>query len=243
VETAGLGAALNDLLQRQALALERERRFTADAAHELRTPLAAMRAQAQVAARAGSWPEAKAAQQKLIAGVDRATRLVSQLLTLARLEPGESLGSIEIVRVDDVVAEVVEDLQAAATSGQIEILVHSAPVRVGGHTDAIYVMLRNLVENAVQHTPAGASVEIRCDMLDGVAELQVADRGPGVPAEERSKIFDRFYRLPGEPVDGSGLGLSIVRRVAQVHHASIDLSSGLDGRGLTVRVRFPAEPI
>jgi signal transduction histidine kinase len=240
VETASLGESLNGLLQRQSLLLERERRFTADAAHELRTPLAALRAQAQVATRASSWAEAKAAQQKLLAGVDRAARLVNQLLTLARLEPGAQLGTTKTVRIDDVLAEVISDLQPLVNSAEVNLQVECTPVRAIGDEDAVYLMLRNLVENAIQHSPPRGRVNIQCHMDGGSAHLQISDQGPGIAPAERQSVFDRFYRAAnaGAGKPGSGLGLSIVRRVAELHRASVELQDGPGGHGLTVTVRF-----
>lgn len=227
--------ALNALFGRVGLALDNERRFTADAAHELRTPLAAIAAQAQVAARARDAAERDHALAQLSTSARRASHLVEQLLTLARLEPAAGLAMSEL-RLDTLAAEVCADHGARAVEKNIALeLAAPAPVQIIGNDAMLRVLLRNLIDNAVRYTPAGGKVGV------GVTAhvLTVSDNGPGIPAEQREHALRRLHRLAGQDIEGSGLGLSIVARIAELHHARIELADGMGQPGLSVRVGFP----
>jgi two-component system OmpR family sensor kinase len=239
-ELQPLAGSLNALLARLDSALGAQRRFTADAAHELRTPLAALKLQLDVARRANDQPSRVAAYDDLDAGVQRAAHLVDQLLTLARIEP-EALATRA---VDCDLAAIAKDAIVArgalAAKRHIDLgLAREAPVRVRGDPASLAILLSNLLDNALRYTPEGGKIDVALDDDGGRAVLTVIDNGPGIPPEERARVFDRFFRGDDrEP--GSGLGLSIVRRIADAHHAGIELGAPERGSGLVVTVRFPA---
>jgi two-component system sensor histidine kinase QseC len=232
-EIRPLVEAINDLFGRVEQVLESERRFTADAAHELRTPLAALATQAQVALRARDGDERQHAIDQLIAGSRRAARLVDQLLTLARLDP-EAPRPTDHVQLDRLAEEVCAAHGGQALLKDIALELDAVPATVTGNADMLRVLLRNLVDNALRYTPPGGRVTVAV----APNELSVTDSGPGIPVEERQRVFDRFHRLAGQETEGSGLGLSIVARIAAMHGAAIGLAGGLDG-GLRVDLRFP----
>lgn len=240
-EVSPLVQALNALFGRLRASFEQERRFTADAAHELRTPLAAVKTQAQVALAASSGEERQRALSGVVLGVDRATHLVEQLLLLARLDPQANLpGAMPVVLHDLAASCIAQQAQAAADKG-VELALESATdaVVVGDQT-LLSVLLRNLIDNAIRYAPAASEVEVSLARTPGVVTLRVTDSGPGIPEDERDRVFDRFYRIIGSAEEGSGLGLSIVKRVADLHHATTRLSHGPGGRGLAFEVVFPA---
>jgi signal transduction histidine kinase len=240
-ETRPLVDSLNGLLARLGDAFALQRRFAADAAHELRTPLTALTLQIQLAERAQTAEDRADAFAKLKEGVKRATRLVQQLLAMARLEPDAAEKPFAPVALDALAQSVVTELAPVAGARPVTVaLVRVEPVTVSGNEDALRLLVNNLVDNAIRYAPAGGRVEVRAFRGGSDAVLEVADDGPGIPAEERGRVFDRFYRVAGTDAPGSGLGLAIVRQVAGLHHARIELTDGLGGRGLTVRVRLPA---
>lgn len=232
--------AINSLLARVKGVLEQERRFTAHAAHELRTPLTRLRLQAQLAKRATEPEQRSTALRGLIEGVDQSTELVRQLLTLARLDPGGPSGPRESIALGALVRRVVEELEPMAAARRIAIdLQLDEHITITGNLAEITVLVRNLVENAIKYSPTGGTVEVGVSGPDGAAELRVTDSGPGIPAAERDRVFERFYRVPGTAAPGSGLGLAIVREVVARHEATVRLGSR-SGRGLEVAVRFSA---
>jgi two-component system, OmpR family, sensor kinase len=239
VETHALGVALNGLLARHAEVLARERRFTADAAHELRTPLAALRAQAQVAARASTPSESRRALDKLQANIDRTTHLMSQLLALARLEPGSVVGAGQSTPASVVVDLVLEDLAQAARDKHIEITLEGCGQRLPGSPEVLYLLIRNLLENSIRHVNMQGRIALTVTERDQYAALSITDNGPGIPSAERSRALERFYRIPGSASSGSGLGLSIVGRVVELLAGEIELSDPAIGTGLVVVVRLP----
>jgi two-component system sensor histidine kinase QseC len=243
IETHALGVALNGLLARHAEVLARERRFTADAAHELRTPLAALRAQAQVASRAATPSEARRALDKLQANIDRTTHLMSQLLSLARLEPGSVVGAGQSTPASVVVDLVLEDLAQAARDKQVEITLEGCAQRLPGSPEVLYLLLRNLLENSIRHVSRQGRIGLTVTERDQYAALSITDNGPGIPSAERSRALERFYRIPGSASSGSGLGLSIVGRVVELLAGEIELSDPAIGTGLVVRVRLPFTPV
>lgn len=261
-EVQPLVGALNDLLDRLGMALDRERAFMADAAHELRTPLTALHLQMGILARAGNEAERSDAMQKLSAGVQRGIRLVEQMLSLARQEPRAEAPRVK-VDLSVIAREVVAELIPLADAKQIDLgISRSERTRVLGDPDALRTLLRNLVDNAVRYTHPGGRVDVIIERgaaeeephegpdLEGehiqeplppdAAVLWVVDNGPGIPPYERIRVFDRFYRRPGTAPPGSGLGMAIVKAIADAHGASITLDAGPGGQGLAVAVRFPA---
>ena len=243
-EIVPLTQALTDLLERLKNALESERRFTASASHELRTPLAALKAQAQLALKAESEADRRHTLNNVIASVDRATHLLEQLLTLARLDPDTHQQNAERVDLSTLAQEAIVELDAAARRKHIDIELHAEPAWVEGRPTALAVLLRNLVDNAIRYSPVGGTVDVTVKKHGDSASLCVMDRGPGIPAEDRERVFHRFYRRLGTAAEGTGLGLSIVARVADVHGAQVTLESaepatGNGDPGLRVIVRFP----
>jgi two-component system, OmpR family, sensor kinase len=238
-EVRPLVQALNELLGRLSAALERERAFVADAAHELRTPLTALHLQMGMLARAIDESERAAAMSTLASGVQRAIRLVEQMLALARQEPRADMPRAP-VRLDDLAREVVTELVPLADAGGIDLGVDAAQaVTVLGDRDALATLLRNLVDNAVRYTPPGGRVDVSVEDRPGTgARLTVTDNGPGIPPAERGRVFDRFYRRAGAGPPGSGLGLAIVKAIAESHGARIELADAPAGKGLSVVVAF-----
>jgi two-component system sensor histidine kinase QseC len=240
-EIAPLVEALNGLFARIAELLESERRFTADAAHELRTPIAAIRAQAQVAQGAGRDDAARAqALAATLAGCDRATRLVEQLLTLARLE-SSAQASRETVDLAALAREVLAELApgALAQHQSLELEAEGSwPVR--GSATLLAVLLRNLADNALRYGGDGARVQVTLTREAAQVLLRVEDSGPGLSDEQRSHLGERFFRVLGTAAPGSGLGWSIVKRIAAVHGAEVTTARSAALGGLAVRVAFPA---
>jgi two-component system sensor histidine kinase QseC len=238
-EVAPLVKSLNDLFARLEEAFESERRFTADAAHELRTPLAALKIQAQVALRSTNAAERGAALENVLHGVDRATRLVEQLLTLARVDPETATLDYQQVDLHSLAAAVMADIEHLAHAKQIELRLDSdSACYVLGESTQLGLLLRNLLDNAIRYTPAGGDVSVTVRDDDGV-KLQVRDTGVGIPEAEREQVLKRFYRITGSGEEGSGLGLSIVRRIAELHGANLELRDNEAGSGLLVSVIWP----
>ena len=239
-EVAPLLAALNRLLERMREALDLERHFTADAAHELRTPLAAIRANAQVMQGARSPEEFSSACAELLIGVDRSGRLIEQLLALARLDSGSDVRQrFTAVDLATLVCSQVEEQQPFAVRRQIQLETNAATAMVRGDRDLLGILLRNLADNAIRYSPPQSRVTISCVQHEHYVELMVNDQGVGVRPEERGRILERFYRVSGSQVYGSGLGLSIVRRITDLHSANIEVRSGEHDRGLAIVLRFP----
>jgi two-component system sensor histidine kinase QseC len=240
VEITAIINALNQLFARLARAFENERRFTADAAHELRNPLAGVKTQAQVAQRASDLQQRQQALQQVVIGVDRATHLVSQLLTLARMDAAQSMPTADI-DLPDLVTEVLMELAPAALEKEMEVGFDNSAnesLLVGNH-DALSLLFRNLIDNAICYTPNGGQVMVSLSNLKpSQITFQVCDTGPGIPPEQRQRIFERFYRGENQNIPGSGLGLSIAKRVAELHGVKIELGEGTMGKGLCVKVDF-----
>lgn len=240
-EIRPLADALNDLLARLKHALAAQREFVADAAHELRTPLTALRLQVQLAERAGDTHERAVAFARLRDGLDRATHLVEQLLTLAREEPEAAQRPLASVDLGELAREVVTERALLAEARRLDLgVARCEPVSVLADREGLRAMLANLVDNAVRYTPAGGKIDVSACRIEGRPVLEVIDDGPGIPKEERDRVFDRFYRRAEAGSGGSGLGLAIVRNVADRHRAQVVLDDGPEGRGLAARVIFPA---
>ncbi len=238
-EIAPLIDALNSLLLRLQAAFQTQRAFVADAAHELRSPLTAVRLQLQLLDRAPDEAARIEARGELGAAVDRAIHLVEQLLTLARNEPRASGDELTAISLDTAAADGIADSHALAQARGIDLRLDATPgCLVRGDRDALRVLVRNLVDNAVRYTPTGGRVQVRVHPAGDAIVLEVIDSGPGIPAPERDRAFDRFYRRASAPEGGSGLGLAIVRAIAERHGARIELGDA-PGGGLAVRVSFP----
>lgn len=238
-EVAPLINALNDLFARLAHAFESERRFTADAAHELRTPLAALKIQAQVVARTQDDTERNLALAQVLRGVDRVTRLIEQLLALARVDPENTTLTFEQVNLRHIAASVLADLAPLAQAKKLALVLEDgADCYVLGNQTQLGLMLRNLVDNAIRYTTEG-SVTVTLTKAVGVT-LTVSDTGPGIAESEREQVQKRFYRITGSDEEGSGLGLSIVKRIAELHGASLTLEHVNAIKGLKVTVTWPS---
>jgi two-component system OmpR family sensor kinase len=237
-EIQPLIASLNDLLARLERALELQREFLADAAHELRTPLTAVQVQLQVLERAATEEDRQLALSRLEQGVRRSTRLVQQLLALARQEPDRLAAPMQSVDLLALVRHAVDDFAQIAPRTGLVLELEAEPCSVRGDAEGLRVMVNNLLDNAMRYTPAGGSVRVALrPERDGIV-LRVADTGPGIPPGERERVFERFYRGAAADSDGSGLGLAIVKRVAERHRGRVELEDGPNGRGLTVVVHL-----
>jgi signal transduction histidine kinase len=232
--------AINRLFGRVRRTIDHEQRFTADAAHELRTPLAAIKTNLQVLRRARSDAE----RDEFIAGlgvsVDRATRLVDQLMTLEQLDPhaGAAL-ALAPGDLAGLLREQAAHWQAVCADKGLALTLDADAAPCALQADSMRMLIRNLADNAMRYTPSAGAVAIRCGLRDGAAFLEVADSGPGIPAAMEERVFERFFRLAGAQTPGSGLGLSIVQRIAERHGAQVKLGPGLHGAGLSVTVAFP----
>jgi two-component system OmpR family sensor kinase len=231
---------LNLLFDRVQKAFDAQKHFVADAAHELRSPLAALKLQVQGLQRATDESTRELAVARLAAGIDRATRLVEQMLALARHEASAAAGAQrESVDMPELVRLAISDAVAAAQARDIDIgVVRADPAKITGQPEALRMLVRNLLDNGVKYTPNGGRVDVAIAQLADSVELSVDDSGPGIPAGERERVLDRFYRS-GEPqVPGSGLGLAIVKSIAELHGATVSLGRSDSLGGLRAAVRF-----
>jgi two-component system, OmpR family, sensor histidine kinase QseC len=239
-EMLPLLAALNGLFERIATLLDSERRFTADAAHELRTPIAAIRAQAQVALAETDAALRRDALRHTVEGCDRATRLVDQLLTLARIE-SDRAALRRRVDLGAVAQAAVAEIAPGALAKAQRIELDAAPgCLVTGDETLLRVLVRNLVDNAVRYSPRGASVHVTVAAQDDDVRLEVADSGAGLSEADLRRLGERFFRVPGTEESGSGLGWSIVRRIAAAHSGQAVAAPSAALGGLAVHVRLPA---
>jgi two-component system sensor histidine kinase QseC len=240
-EIGALVTSLNQLFKRVQRLIEQERQFTADAAHELRTPLAGIRAQAQVALGATADAERAHALDGVIAGCDRATHTVEQMLTLARLAPDAVSFQPTQVELGAVLKDTISDLaQAALAKGMDVELTHEQHVLVSADAGLLAILFRNLIDNAVRYSPPSTRVAIQIEPGDDQALVRITDTGPGISASERAHVGRRFYRAPGTQAPGSGLGLSIVHRILELHRGRMQFDAPPTGSGLQVTVVLPS---
>ena len=236
IEVRPVVDALNQLFARTQAMMARERRFTSDAAHELRSPLTALKVQTEVAQLSLDDPQAQAkALTQLHAGIDRASRLVEQLLTLSRLDSLESLDDVEPLNMADLLQSVVMDSYHPAQQAGIEIRLNILDPQVTrtGQQLLLSLLVRNLLDNAVRYSPRGSRVEVTLDTHSVI----VRDNGPGIAPDALTRIGERFYRPPGQDQTGSGLGLSIVKRIAALHRMTVTLGNGQHG-GFEARISW-----
>ena len=231
-------SALNKLLERLSNAFELQKNFIADAAHQLRTPLTALHLQAEIVSRSEHREAISEAITHLKQGISRSSHLVEQLLTLARHQPDEK--RFEEVDLDDLSKRVICEIAPLAEAKGIDLGLESGgSVLVDGNREALKVLLVNLVDNAIRYIPEAGKIDVRVASRESLAILEVQDNGPGIPEQERERVFDRFYRGMGNNVMGSGLGLSIVRNIVAMHRASISLLNAPGETGLLVHIEFP----
>lgn len=238
--------AFNRLLQQLDQAIEGERRFIGDAAHELRTPLSILQGQAEIALREANPQKKDAALKKLLVVARHSTRLSEQLLDQARINAGGKAPKHAPADLSKLAQHVADEFEVYASQNQRSLLLEVSSCMIQCDIDEIGILLQNLLHNAMRYTTEGGNVLVRCGYMlparvaDGsTVFLDVADDGPGVPAAEHNAIFERFHRVANTPVSGSGIGLSLVAGIAESHNATIRTGTGLEGRGFMVRVVFP----
>jgi two-component system, OmpR family, sensor kinase len=236
-EIRPLTHAFNDLLVRLDSAIDSQRAFIADAAHELRTPLTALKLRIQLAERAEDETSRAVAFTELKEGYERAIRMVQQLLTLARQEPGASARALRPVDMATLARTVIADLAPAADAKRIDLGLNADEATIEGDPDTLRILMNNLVDNAIRYTPEGGRVDVDIAADASTCKLTVRDTGPGIPEQEIGRVFDRFYRVAGTGVEGSGLGLAIVRQIADAHGAKVVLRNA--NPGLCAIVTFP----
>jgi len=240
-EVRPLVEALNDAFDRMQGFISMQRRFVANASHQMRTPLAVLKIQSTVGLRETDIAAKNEALEAIDHGLDAVSRLVNQLLTLARAEPGSA--SLRKERVDFVAIarEALEGLAPLALDREIDLTLDApdAPLAMQGHSTLLREIVANLVENALRYTPCGGAIAVAIQRELGQIVLSVADSGPGIAEAERAQVFERFYRLPGSKGDGSGLGLAIVKEIVIAHDGDVILTDAVSGTGLRVTVTLP----
>ncbi len=242
LEVRPLILAFNDLLGRLKSAMESQQRFVADAAHQLRTPFAGLKTQAELVLREDDPEKVKEALEKILTSAERCTHLVNQLLSLARNEPGgHAYSSFAPLDLGRLAQEAAMHWVPEALKKDIDLGFETPPMSIPVRGDALGLkeMLDNLLDNAIRYTQPGGRVTVSVAYEEGGGVLRVEDDGPGIPPELRDQVFERFYRILGSGQPGSGLGLPIVREVARLHDATVTLEDGENGRGARFVIRFP----
>ncbi|CAN5402126.1 ATP-binding protein [soil metagenome] len=240
-EMRPLTLAFNDLLARLRQAMNAQGAFIGDAAHELKTPLTALKLQMQIAEHAAGDEERLAAFADLKRGLERANHLVHQLLTLARQDPGTYHQKRERLELSALARHAVADFVPLAAAKQIDLGIKEQKLaEIMGNADALRIMLNNLLDNAIRYTPEGGRIDVSIASSEGGASITVEDNGPGIPESDLSRVIDRFYRVPGAASSGSGLGLSIVKQIAKAHKADITLFNLAPGLHVCVTFRAPS---
>lgn len=231
---------LNLLFSRIHSDYDRNKRFSADAAHELRTPMTALKTQAQLALEMTEPQEQRKAIQNVIISINRSIHVIQQLLTLSRLDHEEKLNDVSQIDLESICAELIAFIYPQALEKNIEIELKNEcthPI-INGNEAALGILLRNLLDNAIRYTPNNSRIDVKIIEHNHNILLQVIDNGPGIPEEYRDKAFDRFFRVLGTKQTGSGLGLAIVKQITDLHKAKIHLQTSESGQGLTVTVFF-----
>ncbi|MES9971569.1 MAG: ATP-binding protein [Candidatus Thiodiazotropha sp.] len=239
-EIAGMVEALNELLLRLKLSIDRNSRFTADVAHELRTPVAGMLVQLQSNANGCKDEQGRKGFEQVERGLTRLNHVINQLLMLASIEPEKVRHNFIEIDLQLLAQEVLAEISPQALSRGIEIALDcSEPISMRGNRELFGVLLKNVVSNAIKFTPQMGRVTIKITGSENDVILTVADEGPGIPDDKKKWVFERLNRLPGGAETGAGLGLSIVKEICELHQGTIDLSDPGQGSGLIVKLRFP----
>jgi two-component system, OmpR family, sensor histidine kinase QseC len=240
-EIEPLVSELNNLFTRLSEAFERNKRFTADAAHELKTPLAALSAQTQVALRADTTEARKQALLKVLSGVNRSAHVVQQLLTLSRMghdnNVDHDMAPIKLARQASEMAALLAP-EAITKNIELELLQPDSKAKIHGNATSINILLRNLIDNAIRYSHENGFVKIDIEENQDKVILSVIDNGPGIPESLRKRVFERFFRMMGNKTTGSGLGLGIVQQIAKLHQAEVRLLTPGSGKGLEVQIIF-----
>lgn len=232
--------ALNDLLEHLRQAMDFQQRFIANAAHQLRTPLAGLQSQAELALQQPCPPELRYTLEQLHTAAVRASHLTNQLLVLARTEPGSRLeANLRPLNLAEEIRTVAEEWVNRAIRKEIDLGFELEDATVAGEPLLIRELLANLLDNALRYTPAGTQITVRTFLRNSKGVLQVEDNGPGIPEAEQGKVFERFYRVGESTEEGCGLGLAIVKEIAQAHGAEAVLRTPVSGHGTLVEIRFP----
>jgi two-component system sensor histidine kinase TctE len=242
--------AMNNLLTKQAASAESQQRFVANAAHQLKTPLAGMRMQAELALRDHNPDTVKASLEQLVLGSERAARLVNQMLALARAENSDHpyLYATQAIELNSFTEARILEWVSTAIHNKLDLGFepYADKLPIVGNDLMLTEMLNNLIDNALRYTPANGRITVRTGKHSGLPYIEIEDSGPGISEEDRKHIFDRFYRVLGSSADGSGLGLSIVKEIAHKHRAHIQfISTGATATlnpGTCLRVSFSATP-
>jgi two-component system sensor histidine kinase TctE len=241
-EVRPLIVAFNDMMARLEENLQAQRRFIADAAHQMRTPITGLKMQAELALRERDPQALRQDLQRLHGAAERAAHLIQQLLTLARAESSsETVHRIERLDVQELLRDVALELYPKAQHKALELGFDESEGRleVEGNRLMLQELFKNLVDNAIQYTPPGGSVTLRALARGDSIDVEIEDTGIGIPPADRPRVFERFYRVLDTGVDGSGLGLAIVREIAEMHRADVSLEPNPHGQGTLARVRFP----
>jgi two-component system sensor histidine kinase TctE len=231
--------SINDLMARLEASLRAQQRFVADAAHQMRTPLAGLKTQAELALRQRNAANVEHAMRQIVAGADRASRLVSQLLALARADR-DTPPAMEPLDLDALAHDTAREWVAKAMDRRIDLGVEGSETRlmIDGNVSLLHELLNNLIDNALRYTESGGRVTVRVIAGDA-ATIEVEDNGIGITPAERELVFERFYRVLGTETEGSGLGLAIVREIARLHRASVQIDANPRERGTVVRINLP----
>ncbi|NCN70901.1 MAG: hypothetical protein GW907_07110 [Betaproteobacteria bacterium] len=237
--------ALNGLLERVAQTLDNERRFTDDAAHQLRTPLAVIQTQLYTVRHTLASEPHQQALDQLQGSVARSIRMVNQLLALARLDPQQAPPAFSQVNLTTLSETVCAELATLALQRQqtMELLAEPGLPSVEGNADLLSMLLSNLLDNAIHYTPPGGTIHVLLQPTRQGVTLSVCDDGPGITPDQRDKVQQRFYRLAGQNQPGTGLGLAICKRIAELHHSTLTLAEGLQGHGLTASLWLPTSDV
>lgn len=244
LELKPLGEAINALLEYDADRIQQEKMFTADASHELRTPLAGIRLQTQLAMQSHTDEERELALNNVIKSVDRATRMVEQLLIITRLTGNQVDLSMDKIELGQICEKIVDEFNVEALHNNIHITFYSEKNEhhyIHASEESVIILVQNLLSNALKFTPAGGKIEICLSRNNDTARLQVTDTGVGINKDQRERVLRRFQKGDNKNTSGTGLGLAIVKRIIELHSGTLSLNDNPKGKGLSVCIEFPLD--